>query len=295
MAGVAVASLARDLRETAEMIKWQHTVFALPFALVGLVTAAGAGWPAPATWLWVLVAMVAARTAAMAFNRLADHSFDADNPRTAGRALPAGRLSRAFTWSVTVASATLFVVSAGMLNRTCLLLAPAALIVLLGYSYAKRFTALAHLWLGLALGVAPAGAWLAVTGRLAWPPVALAAGVTCWVAGFDVIYSLQDEAFDRARGLHSLPARLGAGPALVVARGLHVASMVGFLAFALLVGGGALRIASVILAGGLLVWQHHLVAPDDLSRVDAAFFTANGVLSVVMGILFLSAKILAAA
>lgn len=289
--GAMPAGFMDRLRESADMIKLQHTVFALPFAVISLVTAAGEGWPRPWVWLWVLVAMVAARTAAMTFNRLADHGVDAANPRTAGRALPAGRLSRGFAWGVTVVSVVLFVVAAGALNRTCLSLSPVVVAVLLGYSYAKRFTAAAHLWLGVALGIAPAGAWLAVTGRLAPPPLVLGAAVALWVAGFDVIYSLQDEAFDRGRGLCSLPARLGAARALLVARLAHAAALAGFLLFAVLAGGGLLRLAAVAAAAALMVWQHRLVAPDDLSRVDAAFFSANGILAVVMCVLFLLAKI----
>lgn len=278
------------LRETAEMIKFQHTVFALPFAVISLVTASGAGWPAPRIWLWVIVAMVGARTAAMAFNRLVDQDIDAANPRTANRALPAGRLSRAFVWTVTVAAAAVFVAAAAQLNRLCFLLSPVVLAVLLGYSLSKRVTAFAHLWLGLALGIAPVGAWLAVTGRFASPPLVLAAAVMLWVAGFDVIYSLQDEAFDRDHGLHSLPAGIGVRRALAAARIFHLLAFAGFAAFALLAGGGPLRLAAVGLAGGLLAWQHRVVKPDDLSRVNAAFFTANGILSIAMCALFLFAK-----
>ncbi len=284
------AGLWYGLRETAEMIKIQHTVFALPFAVISLVTAAGAGWPAGRVWLWVIVAMVGARTAAMAFNRLADQDIDAVNPRTAGRALPAGRLSRRFAWTVTVAAAAVFVLAAGELNRLCLLLSPLVLAVLLGYSLSKRVTVLAHLWLGAGLGMAPVGAWLAVTGRFAAPPLVLGAAVMLWVAGFDVIYSLQDEAFDRAHGLHSLPARLGARRALALARVFHLLAFAGIAVFAVQAGGGPWRLAAAALAGALLLWQHRLVRPDDLSRVNAAFFTANGVLSVAMCILFLFAK-----
>jgi len=289
--GTAGGGLWYGLRETAEMIKLQHTVFALPFAVISLVTATGAGWPAPRVWLWVLVAMVAARTAAMTFNRIVDADIDAANPRTAGRALPAGRLSRRFAWVVTVASALVFVAAAGQLNRLCLLLSPAALAVLLGYSFTKRFTPLAHLWLGLALGISPVGAWLAASGRFALPPLVLSGAVMLWVAGFDVIYSLQDEGFDREHGLESIPARLGARRALAVARLLHLGALAGFAAFAVLAGGGPWRLLAVALAGALLAWQHRLVRPGDLSRVDAAFFTANGVLSLAMCVLFLFAKI----
>ncbi len=277
------------LAETAEMIKLQHTVFALPFAIIGLVTAT-AGWPPARVWLWVGVAMAGARTAAMAFNRLADHEIDAANPRTAGRALPAGRLSRRFVWIVTVVASALFLLAAAELNRLCALLAPVVLLVLLGYSLSKRVTAASHLWLGLGLGIAPVGAWLAATGRFAAEPFVLAAAVMLWVAGFDVIYSLQDEAFDRQHNLHSLPVRLGGARALTVARGFHLLALAGFAIFAAMAGGGVLRYGAVCLAGMLLAWQHHLVHPGDLSRVDAAFFTANGTLSIVMCILFLFAK-----
>jgi 4-hydroxybenzoate polyprenyltransferase len=278
------------LAEAADMIKFQHTVFALPFAVIALISSTGPAWPSPRTWLWVVVAMVAARTAAMAFNRLVDASIDAENPRTADRSLPAGRLSRAFVTVLVVVSVVLFFVAAGMLNRLCLWLAAPTLAVLLGYSYAKRFTSSAHLWLGVALGLAPLGAWLAGAGSPAWTPVVLGAAVALWVAGFDIIYSLQDEDFDRARGLHSMPARLGARRALRLSRAFHLVAILGFAAFALLVGGGVIRFSAVAAAGTLLVWQHRLVAPDDLSRVDAAFFTANGLLSLAMGVAFVFAK-----
>lgn len=280
-----------SIRETADMVAFKHSVFALPFAVMSLIAAAAPGWPSPRVWLWVLVAMVAARTAAMSFNRLADHRLDADNPRTAARALPAGRLSRSFAWTVTVASAGLFVVAAAMLNRLCLRLALPTLAVLLGYSYAKRFTPAAHLWLGGALGLAPIGAWIAETGSLAAPPLVLACAVTMWVAGFDIIYSLQDEDFDRQRGLRSLPAALGGGLALLVARMFHAIALAGFVIFAVLAGGGWLRLAAAAAAGVLLLWQHRLVSADDLEAVDAAFFTANGVLALVMCALFLLARV----
>ena len=282
--------IVSDIRETADMIAFKHSVFALPFAVMSLITAASPGWPSSRVWLWVLVAMVSARTAAMSFNRLADHRLDADNPRTAGRSLPAGRLSRGFALSVTISAAVLFVVAAGMLNRLCLVLAPPTLAVLLGYSYAKRFTAAAHFWLGVALGLAPIGAWIAETGSLALPPLVLAGAVTMWVAGFDVIYSLQDEDFDRRRGLRSLPAAVGGRRALMVARLFHGAALAGFVAFAIMAGGGWLRLGAAVVAGAMLVWQHRLVSADDLEAVDAAFFTANGVLAVVMCLLFLLAR-----
>ncbi len=289
-----MASLYRvleDVRENAEMIKFQHTVFTLPFAIIALISAAGDGWPPLRVWLWVIVAMVAARTAAMCFNRLVDQAIDAENPRTADRALPAGRLTRFQVWAVTVGSITLFTVAAAMLNPLCFVLALPTIAVLLGYSLAKRFTTATHFWLGLALAIAPAGAWIAVTGGITRTPVILGGAVLVWVAGFDIIYSLQDADFDRRHSLHSLPARLGPARALLVARMAHVLAGLGFAVFAFQVGGGWLRWLAVLAAALLLVWQHHLVHADDLSRVDAAFFSANGGLSVAMGFLFLAAKI----
>jgi 4-hydroxybenzoate polyprenyltransferase len=285
------AGLAQNLGETAEMIAFKHTVFALPFALMSLITASGSGWPTARVLLWVIVAMVAARTAAMSFNRLADHRFDADNPRTADRSLPAGRLSRRFAWFVTIGSALVFVLAASRLNPLCLRLALPTLAVLLGYSYAKRFTSASHLWLGCALGIAPIGAWVAVTGSLDPPPLVLGAAVAFWVAGFDTIYSLQDEAFDRARGLRSLPSVMGAHRALWAARGFHLLAVVGFAVFAVAAGGGWIRLSAVAAAAVLMLWQHRLVRADDLSRVDAAFFSANGLLAVVMFVCFFAAKI----
>lgn len=293
MAGLThtASRVAADLRETAEMIAFKHTVFALPFAVIGLITAAAPEWPSLRVWLWVAVAMVSARTAAMAFNRLADHQIDAANPRTAGRALPAGRLSRRFAWLVTAGSSTVFILAAANLNPLCVVLAPPALAVLLGYSYAKRFTAASHLWLGMALGMAPIGAWIAVTGRPAWPALVLAGAVCLWVAGFDVIYSLQDERFDRDHALYSLPARLGGGRSLALARISHVLAFCGFLAFAFAAGGGAIRYSAVVAAGLILAWQHRLVSADDLRSVNAAFFTANGTLAVCMCVLFVVARL----
>ena len=280
-----------DLRETGEMIAFKHTVFALPFAVISLITAASPSWPSPATWLWVALAMVSARTAAMSFNRLADHHIDADNPRTAARALPAGRLRRHFAWAVTAVSAALFLIAAGALNPLCLVLAPPALAVLFGYSYTKRFTAASHLFLGFSLGIAPIGAWIAIVEGLAWPPLVLGAAVCFWVAGFDVIYSLQDEHFDRDHGLHSLPARLGGQRALRVARCLHFLAFIGFFAFAIAAGGGPIRLTAVAVAGLLLAWQHRLISADDLENIDAAFFSSNGLLALVMCVLFVVARL----
>lgn len=286
-----VVRVARDLRETGEMVAFKHSVFALPFAVISLITAAAPSWPSLRTWLWVAVAMVSARTAAMAFNRLTDHEIDAKNPRTSDRTLPSGRLNRKFAWFATGLSALVFVVAAAALNPLCLALAPLTLAVLLGYSFTKRFTAASHIWLGFALGLAPIGAWIAVTGRIDWPPVVLAASVCLWVAGFDIIYSLQDEAFDREQGLHSLPAALGGRSALLAARAAHVLAFAGFAVFAVAAGGGLLRLAAVGIAGILLAWQHRLISADDLTAVNAAFFSANGTLAVLMGALFIVARI----
>jgi 4-hydroxybenzoate polyprenyltransferase len=267
------------LRDVGELIRFSHTVFALPFALIAALAAAR-GLPPPATLAWIIVAMVGARTAAMAFNRIADAQQDAANPRTAGRPIPSGRVTPAFAWSLVGGGGAALLFAAWRLNELCLVLSPIALAWVLGYSFAKRFTALSHLWLGVGLGIAPAGAWIAVRGTIDGTPLVLAAAVAAWVAGFDTLYSLQDEAFDRASGLYSLPARLGVRRALAVARALHAAAFALFAAFTHLVGAGWGLWLGIAAAGALLVWQHTLVAPGRLERLDTAFFTANGVLSV---------------
>ena len=274
------------------MIQFKHTVFALPFALMSLMTASGESWPQGRTWLWVIVAMVGARTSAMAFNRLIDQNIDALNPRTKSRSLPAGRLSRFFVVAVIVITSVVFIIAASQLNRLCLVLSGPTLAILLGYSYAKRFTPLAHLWLGIALGIAPIGAWIAVEGELAWPPLVLGMAVALWVAGFDTIYSLQDEVFDRDQGLRSIPARFGAQKALLIARFFHFLASCGFAAFAIAAGGGWLRALAVLIAIGLLVKQHSMISAENLDRVDAAFFSINGILAILMLSLFTFAKIL---
>ncbi len=262
-------------------IKFSHTIFALPFALLAALLAAR-GIPELRTLAFILLAMVGARSAAMAWNRLVDRDVDAANPRTQNRELVTGVLS-VFQMRVFCAlSVGLFLFAASQLNRLCLLLAPIALLVVLGYSHTKRFTALAHLVLGLGLAIAPVGAWVAVRGEFALLPVVLGFGVLFWVAGFDVIYSLQDESFDRAQGLHSIPSALGGARALLVSRVFHVLAFACFLATWRLSGLGFVFLAGVLVAGGFLVRQHLLVTPTDLSRVDAAFFTANGWLSVML-------------
>jgi len=261
------------------MIRFSHSVFALPFAL----TATALAIEGPVPWgklLWILVAMVGARSAAMGFNRLADHAIDARNPRTAGRELPSGRLSRAEAWGFVAVSAAALVLAAGMLNPLCLALSPLALAIVFGYSYTKRFTALSHLVLGLALGVAPVGAWIAIRGRFDVVPVLLGLAVLLWVAGFDVIYACQDLDFDRREGLHSLPARLGVARALVLSRAFHAGAVLLLLAVFPLARLHPLYLAGVAGVAALLVYEHSIVHADDISRVDAAFFNTNAWISV---------------
>lgn len=264
-----------------EMIKFEHTVFAMPFALISMLAAAD-GLPEPRIVGWILVAMVGARSAAMAFNRIVDRRIDAANPRTAGRALPRGLVSVTAAWVVTGVSAALLVLAAFMLNTLAFALSPVALAAVLGYSYSKRFTSLSHLWLGLCLGIAPVGAWIAVTGEIAFASVVLSAAVMLWTAGFDVIYSLQDLDFDLRTGLFSLPARIGAARALWVSRAFHVA-MVGLLVwFGVLTGLGSAYFAGVAVVAGFLVYEQSLVSPRDISRVTTAFFTMNGCVSIAL-------------
>jgi 4-hydroxybenzoate polyprenyltransferase len=274
------------------MIKFSHSVFALPFAFASAVLAAGSGISGR-QGAWILVAMVGARSAAMGFNRLADQNLDARNPRTAGRELPRGVLSRGEVWLFVIASAATLVVAAAMLNPLCLVLSPVALLVILGYSYTKRFTALSHLFLGLALALAPMGAWLAIRGRVEAPPVVLGLAVLFWVAGFDTIYACQDEAFDRAEGLHSLPARLGTRRALILARLFHVVAVALLAGLYALVPMHPLYLVGVSAVAALLVYEHSLVRADDLSRIDAAFFTVNGWISLGYFVVTLAARLMA--
>jgi 4-hydroxybenzoate polyprenyltransferase len=261
------------------MIKLSHSVFALPFALASAALAAG-GAPSPRQVLWILVAMVGARSAAMGFNRLADHELDTRNPRTAGRELPSGRLTRREVWAFVALSAAVLVAAAAMLNPLCLALSPLALLVVFGYSYTKRFTAFSHAFLGLALAIAPVGAWLAVRGTVAWPPIVLGLAVLLWVAGFDTIYACQDAAHDRSVGLRSLPAGWGIARALLAARAFHVGAVLLLAALYALAPLHPLYLAGVAAVAGLLAFEHSLVRADDLSRVDAAFFTVNGWISI---------------
>jgi 4-hydroxybenzoate polyprenyltransferase len=270
----------RNLKITLEMIKWEHSIFALPFALCGAMLAAG-GWPAWRQLAWIIVAMVAARSAAMAFNRLADASIDADNPRTATRALPVGQLRAGFVTVFVLVACGVFVLAASQLNHVALLLSPVALAVVLLYSYTKRFTRWSHLFLGFALGIAPAAAWIAVRGSLDPRILLLTAAVTFWVAGFDVIYSCQDHEYDCNHGLHSLPRYLGIKNALVIARLFHLVMLGLLIALVVTFGLGKLAVVGVLAVAALLLYEHALVRHDDLSKLNAAFFTMNGVISVV--------------
>lgn len=278
-------AFAAKFRLTLEMIKFEHSIFALPFAFTGALLAIreeGFSVPDLASKLgWIAVAMVAARSAAMTFNRLLDTEIDARNPRTRSRHLPAGLLSRRFAWGFLVVAIAVFLVAAAALNPLCLKLAPAALVVILGYSYTKRFTSLSHLVLGLALGIAPAAAWIAIRGSLDARIVLLTAAVAFWTAGFDIIYACQDYDFDRREGLFSIPRRLGIGAALKIARGFHLAMLGALLALALAFELGPVSLAGIGLIAALLAYEHSLVKPTDLSRVNAAFFTVNGWIGVL--------------
>lgn len=272
--------LLKNLRVALEMIKWEHSVFALPFALCGAMLAAR-GVPTPHQIVWIIIAMVAARSAAMSFNRLADVSIDAANPRTRTRALPAGALTRHFVTSFVIVSSAIFVLAAWELNRLAFLLSPVALAVLLLYSYTKRWTRWSHLVLGFALGIAPAAAWIAVRGSLDPRILLLTAAVTFWVAGFDVLYACQDYEFDQQAGLHSLPRYFGIGNALWIARSFHLSMLVLLVALVWTFGLGALTMAGVFAVLLLLAYEHSLVSENDLSKLNAAFFTMNGIISVI--------------
>jgi 4-hydroxybenzoate polyprenyltransferase len=273
------------LRHSLDMIKFEHSVFALPFALTGAALAFRHSGLSPLESarivFWIVVAMVSARAAAMAFNRVIDADIDRRNPRTRARHLPAGLLSQRFAWTFVAASAAIFHLAAWALNPLCLKLAPLALAVVFFYSFTKRFTSLSHLVLGFALGIAPAAAWIAVRGSLDPVILLLTAAVMLWTAGFDIIYSCQDYEFDCASGLFSLPSKIGIGPALLVSRALHLGMILCLAALAGVLHLGILSIIGIIAVACLLVYEHSLVRHNDLSRVDAAFFTMNGWVSVI--------------
>jgi 4-hydroxybenzoate polyprenyltransferase len=273
--------MAGPLRHFLDAIKFEHTVFALPFAYVAMVLAAD-GWPGWRVLGWVTLAMVGARTLAMSVNRIADRWLDAKNPRTRGRHLPAGLLAPAQVGAAAVAAGALLLVSAWMLNPLCLALAPLAVLFLVGYSYTKRFTWLSHWILGFTDGIAAAGGWIAVRGAFDPPVFILWFALTVWIAGFDLIYACQDVAFDRAEGLHSVPARFGIAAALRVAQVCHVLTVGAFVLLGWTMGLGILYWAGVIAVAGLLVYEHSLVSPGDLSRLDVAFFNVNGYIAVIL-------------
>jgi 4-hydroxybenzoate polyprenyltransferase len=274
-------------KTTLEMIKIEHTIFALPFAFLG-ATLAARELPAqpPSFWIskfiWITLAMVGARSAAMTFNRIADIRFDTANPRTSMRALPAGLLDLRFAWAFTIGASLLFLVAASQLNRLTLVLSPVALASVLLYSYSKRFTALSHLLLGWCLCMAPAGAWIAIQGRLTAIPLLLSLSVMLWTAGFDILYACQDYEFDRRSGLHSIPGSVGIGNALWIARGIHVCMFVVLLLFFQQAHLGWMGLVGVLATGALLVYQHSIVRSSDLSRLNAAFFTTNAFVSVIL-------------
>ncbi|HVF23814.1 MAG TPA: UbiA-like polyprenyltransferase [Pyrinomonadaceae bacterium] len=284
-----MSTVIKNTRLTLEMIKIEHTLFALPFAFLGAVLAAN-GLPPLRQILWIIVAMVGARSAAMAFNRIADRNIDARNPRTATRALPAGLLSVGFVWAFTLVSAAVFLFAAAMLNRLTLLLAPVALASVLLYSFTKRWTQFSHLVLGWCLSIAPTGAWIAVRGEIGSAiPLLLSLVVLLWTAGFDVLYACQDYDFDRREGLRSIPARVGIARALWIARTLHAGAFLALVWLYVLTGLGPLAFAGVIATGALLVYQHRLVRAHDLGRLNAAFFTTNAFVSVILLVTFGSA------
>ena len=267
------------------MIKFEHSIFALPFALTGALLAIREdAYATPGLWAklaWIVVAMVGARSAAMTFNRILDSAIDARNPRTRARHIPAGLLSKAFAWSFLAGSTLVFLIAAAALNPICLKLAPVALAIVFFYSFTKRFTSFSHLLLGFALGVAPAAAWIAIRGSLDPRILWLTGAVTLWTAGFDIIYSCQDFEFDSDAGLFSIPRRLGVGGALWISRLFHVMMLICLGALVTTFALGPVSIAGIAVVALLLAWEHRLVRADDLSRVDAAFFTMNGYVSVL--------------
>jgi 4-hydroxybenzoate polyprenyltransferase len=281
-----MATIARNIGTTLEMIKIEHTLFALPFAFLGAVLAAR-GVPSLTQILWITVAMVGARSTAMAFNRIADKEIDARNPRTKMRAIPAGNLSVGFVVVFTIISAGVFVLAAAMLNRLTLMLAPIALLSIILYSFTKRWTLLAHLVLGWCLAIAPTGAWIAVRGAIDSPvPLLLSLVVMLWTAGFDVLYACQDFDFDRREGLHSIPATFGISRSLWISRLLHAGAFTALIALYFLTQLGWPALIGVIATGALMIYQHTLVKADDLSRLNAAFFTTNAFVSVILFLTF---------
>lgn len=280
-----MSTFSQRVRLTLEMIKFEHSVFALPFALTGALLAwRDADFPRQGLFTrltWIVVCMVAARSVAMAFNRVLDADIDAKNPRTASRHLPAGILTRRFAWGFIILWSAVFIFAASELNRLCQILAPVALGIVMFYSFTKRFTAFSHIVLGFSLGIAPAAAWIAMRGALDPHILWLTAAVTLWTAGFDMIYACQDYAFDVHSGLHSVPQRFGIAGALWISRAMHIGMIVCLIVLAHIFELGWLAKVGIAAVAGLLLWEHRLVKADDLSRIDAAFFTMNGYVSVI--------------
>ena len=280
------SGIVSNIRTTLEMIKIEHTLFALPFALLGAVLAAR-GLPSVSQIVWIAVAMVGARSTAMAFNRVADKDYDARNPRTKMRAIPAGQLSVVFVLMFTICGAGTFLFAAVMLNRLTLILSPIALASIMLYSYTKRWTTLSHIVLGWCLAIAPTGAWIAVRGAIDSPaPLLLSLVVLLWTAGFDVLYACQDYDFDRREGLYSIPARFGIARALWISRGLHAGAFAALVLLYFVTNLGLLAVVGVIATGALLIYQHTLVRANDLSKLNAAFFTTNAFVSVILFLSF---------
>ncbi len=277
--------ILRKLQITLDMIKFEHTIFALPFAFIGALLARK-GLPTAWQLTWIVLAMIGGRSAAMTFNRIADVRYDRSNPRTRKRALPQGTLSMGFAVVFTIAMSLLFVFAAWQLNSLCFYLSFPTLAILLLYSYTKRFTWLSHVVLGFAVGCAPLAAWLAIDGEFAWPPVFLSGAVTFWVAGFDLIYALQDVEFDRKAKLFSLPSRYGVAPALRVSSVFHGATVILLIATAVITNLGWMAYAGIAVVASILYWEHRLVTPDDLSRINVAFFNLNGYVSILLLLTF---------
>jgi 4-hydroxybenzoate polyprenyltransferase len=277
--------ILQKLRITLEMIKFEHTLFALPFAFIGALLARK-GIPTAWQAAWIIAAMVGGRSAAMTFNRIVDFQYDKLNPRTSGRALPRGTLSMQFAVAFTIAMSALFVFSAWQLNWLCFYLSFPTLAILLLYSYTKRFTSLSHIVLGFAVGCAPLAAWVAIRGEFAWPPILLSAAVMFWVAGFDLIYALQDVDFDRKTKLFSLPSKFGIASALRVSMLFHALTVLLLTGTATLANLGWIAYVGIAIVAGILYWEHRLVTPHDLSRVNVAFFNLNGYISILLLLTF---------
>ena len=268
-------------RQLLEAIKFEHSVFALPFAYIGMVLAEQ-GLPDLRSFFWITCAMVSARTLAMTSNRIIDATIDFNNPRTRGRAIPAGIISKKALAAMGIIAAVIFFIAAGMLNPLCLALSPVALVVVIGYSYSKRFTWMSHIILGWADGIAPVGGWIGVRGTMDLEAVLLAGGVAAWIAGFDIIYSCQDVDFDKKNGLHSIPQRWGTRIALRISRIFHLIAMVCFVSVGVWLGISWPYFLGLLIATGLMIYEHRLVKPEDLSKVNMAFFNVNGYISVVV-------------